>query len=195
MKLYPSCTAVTGLFSTQWWRYASSACQIRNYLHVCLSADDLLHKVPFLGSLTYILALALVTPAVFNSTLHPKLRARNRLRMIRHLVLRLSGVPYIYPESRLPPGFIPQPSRTEILNQWRSFLHPDPLTQRDDPLDFPALQDLRLDFSELELLDTEGIIVGVTEIWWECWLITFRYRCSFENSRKVQALISWRSKV
>jgi len=85
--------------------------------------------------------------------------------MIRHLVLQLSAIPYIHPDSLLPPGFIPPPTRTEILGQWRSFLHPDPFPQRDDPLGFPALQDLQLDFSQLELLDEEGIIVGLSKVW------------------------------
>ncbi len=132
---------------------------------MCLSADDHLRKVPSLVLLTYVLGLALETPAVFNSTLHPKFKTRNRLRMIRHLVLQLSAIPYIHPDALFPPGFIPQPTRQEILGQWRSFLHPNPLTQHDDPLDFPALQDLQLDFSQLELLENEGIIVGASEIW------------------------------
>lgn len=92
------------------------------------------------------------------------LELRDRLLMIRHLVLRLSAIPSMHPDSLRPPGFIPPVIRTDIVHEWHPFFHPEPFPDPEFPLMFPALQDLELDFSRLELLDTEGIVVCDLEV-------------------------------
>lgn len=85
---------------------------------------------------------------------------RNRLSMIRHLALEIGPL-----RAR---GFRQQASykdRPELLEAWGSFIHPEPyLKPRENlELEFPALQGLYLNFSEL-LLDAYDVIrVGYSQ--------------------------------
>jgi len=82
---------------------------------------------------------------------------RDRLSMIRHLDLEIGPLraggfgQHFYARAR-----------PEVLEAWRPFIHPEPdiKSTKNLALDFPALQDLYLDFSALRLDAIETIFVG-----------------------------------
>lgn len=84
--------------------------------------------------------------------------------MIRHLALQFSARSPIHPYAAIRHAVLPPPTRIDMLEQWAPFLHPELSADSDIPLDFPALQDLELDFSPLELNDIEGIVVSGFEV-------------------------------
>ena len=46
-----------------------------------------------------------------------------------------------------------------VVEHWRGFIQPSATAKNERALEFPALQDLLLDFSAMDLNDEEGILV------------------------------------
>lgn len=128
---------------------------------------------------------------VSNSARRPYVR--NRLSMIRHLHIGFG--PLRTGDIRQP--FSPR-ARPEILESWRSFIHPEPdsKSHKNTPADFPALRDLYLDFSWLRLDAGEVIFVGYPQsLSLSSKLMGCRCSHLSRSSRRGEGLISCGSRV
>ena len=86
-----------------------------------------------------------------------------RLTMLRHIVLNLDSE---YPMNRRSNGQRFPPDRDRIWREWTMHVFSQEkdayfrYSGRDD-IEFPALEKLKLDFTEWQLADNEGLLVGV----------------------------------